>query len=198
VRLDPNNGFAPLTSADKAKLLEMYPPNWQSNPFQAVEGRIHRLAQSADRPRPANANGTSQALNRLKAGNGSSLNEGDHEMDDENRDSSRNDGRPRRKRRRGARQDPCRMGGGAGLARARAVRQARLASTRANPTCSSRSISAPRRRRSPPCRSASWRSPRSVSRAFPLPCRTPGSRTCASSPTRSRTAARTTSPPITW
>src|SRR4029077_20966119 len=37
--------------------------------------RIHRLAQSADRPRPANANGTSQALNRLKAGNGSSLNE---------------------------------------------------------------------------------------------------------------------------
>lgn len=28
----PNNGFAPLTSADKAKLLEMYPPNWQSNP----------------------------------------------------------------------------------------------------------------------------------------------------------------------
>ena len=30
--LDPNNGFAPLTSADKAKLLEMYPPNWQSNP----------------------------------------------------------------------------------------------------------------------------------------------------------------------
>ena len=28
----PNNGFAPLTSADKTKLLEMYPPNWQSNP----------------------------------------------------------------------------------------------------------------------------------------------------------------------
>jgi len=34
VGLDHNddNGFAPLTSADKAKLLEMYPPNWQSNP----------------------------------------------------------------------------------------------------------------------------------------------------------------------
>ena len=28
----PIIGFAPLTSADKAKLLEMYPPNWQSNP----------------------------------------------------------------------------------------------------------------------------------------------------------------------
>jgi matrixin len=28
----PNNGFAPLTSADKAKLLEMYPPNWQPKP----------------------------------------------------------------------------------------------------------------------------------------------------------------------
>jgi hypothetical protein len=28
----PNNGFAPLTSTDKTKLLEMYPPNWQSNP----------------------------------------------------------------------------------------------------------------------------------------------------------------------
>jgi Matrixin len=27
----PNNGFAPLTSVDKTKLLEMYPPNWQSN-----------------------------------------------------------------------------------------------------------------------------------------------------------------------
>jgi|SRR5262245_3363094 len=28
----PNNGFAPLTSADKAKLLEMYPPTWKSSP----------------------------------------------------------------------------------------------------------------------------------------------------------------------
>ena len=28
----PHNGFAPLTSTDKTKLLEMYPPNWHSNP----------------------------------------------------------------------------------------------------------------------------------------------------------------------
>jgi hypothetical protein len=30
----PNNGFAPLTNADKTKLLEMYPPNWQSSPYR--------------------------------------------------------------------------------------------------------------------------------------------------------------------
>ena len=30
----PNNGFAPLTSADKAKLLEMYPPTWKSSPYR--------------------------------------------------------------------------------------------------------------------------------------------------------------------
>jgi len=28
----PKDGFAPLTSADKAKLLEMYPPTWESSP----------------------------------------------------------------------------------------------------------------------------------------------------------------------
>ena len=28
----PNNGFAPLTNAEKAKLLEMYPPSWQPRP----------------------------------------------------------------------------------------------------------------------------------------------------------------------
>jgi hypothetical protein len=28
----PNNGFFPLTSAEKAKLFEMYPPGWESKP----------------------------------------------------------------------------------------------------------------------------------------------------------------------
>jgi hypothetical protein len=28
----PNDGFVPLTSAEKAKLLEMYPPSWQPRP----------------------------------------------------------------------------------------------------------------------------------------------------------------------
>jgi hypothetical protein len=30
--LRPKDGFAPLTSADKAKLLEMYPPTWEPKP----------------------------------------------------------------------------------------------------------------------------------------------------------------------
>jgi Matrixin len=34
----PNDGFAPLTSADKIKLLEMYPPSWQPKPPRPWKG----------------------------------------------------------------------------------------------------------------------------------------------------------------
>jgi hypothetical protein len=34
-RLDiPNEGFLPITESEKTKLLEMYPPNWQPQPFR--------------------------------------------------------------------------------------------------------------------------------------------------------------------
>jgi hypothetical protein len=34
----PKDGFAPLTSADKTKLLEMYPPSWQPKPPRPWKG----------------------------------------------------------------------------------------------------------------------------------------------------------------
>ena len=99
---------------------------------------------------------------------------------------------------RGTGKNPRRMGGRSGLAHSGPVRQARPRQAPGKSyvlepvyfSASPAQITA--------MSVGSWRSRRSVSRAFRLPCRTPGSLICASSPTRSRTAARITSPPTTW
>jgi hypothetical protein len=66
----PNNGFAPLTSTDKTKLLEKLSAELAVEPLQAVEGGStgwhNRLTGRGRRTQ----NGTSHALYRPKAGNG--------------------------------------------------------------------------------------------------------------------------------